>query len=335
MYKLYDTITLRSVIVLPKLRDLTGQKFGKLTAIKYLKKENEKSKWLCKCDCGKFHEVTPYTLVSGQSKSCGCSIHENKIRNDLTGKRFGKLTVIGFSHFKGSHSFWNVKCDCGLEKVIRARQLTSGDTKSCGCIGKFSKRYKLDNDRIYRMWNHMLSRCYNKNDSSYYRYGERGIIVCDEWKNSYHTFREWAINNGYSDELSIDRIDNDGNYNPNNCKFSTAKEQMNNTSTNHRIEYKGEIKTVSQWAELYGMDIMQLENRILRGWDIETALTKPIQSGLDREYCDFIKWNGEVHNISEWAKILGIKQTTLNARINAYGWSVDRAFTTPVNRRKK
>lgn len=256
---------------------------------------------------------------------------ERKPKKDLTGQKFGRLIVLGFSHYIKAAAVWDCKCECGNTKKIRMRCLLSGDTKSCGCIGKFTTTTGFNNDRIYKCWNHMIDRCTNPKSDRYKNYGARGIKVCDEWANDYHTFREWAIKNGYSEKLSIDRIDVNGNYEPSNCKWSTEKEQMNNMTRNHFYEYNGKKQTIAQWAEEYGMTYRQLEQRLRTGWDIESALTRPIQRGQQREYCHFIEWNGETHNVSQWAKILGIKQRTLDERLKR-GWSVEDAFTIPVNR---
>ena len=200
-------------------------------------------------------------------------------RKDLVGNKYGKLTVIGFSNVDAKgHTYWICKCECGGETIARSSHLLSGNVSTCGC-GKSHKRTHGDTGkRLYTIWSNMKSRCYNKNSSEYFRYGGRGISICEEWLD-YGVFKDWAINNGYSDELSIDRINNDGNYEPKNCKWSTAKEQANNTSRNRNV-------------------------------------------------CV----NGETHSVTEWARILGINQSTLSMRMNKYGWSEERAIKTEVKR---
>ena len=128
------------------------------------------------------------------------------------------------------------------------------------------------NTRLYRIWSKMKARCYNKKHNAFDRYGGSGIIVCKDWKNDFQSFKKWAIENGYSDELTIDRIDNNGNYEPNNCRWTTKKEQANNTCRNRLITYKGKTQTLAQWADSIGINKHTLHVRIdVRGWTIERA----------------------------------------------------------------
>ena len=121
----------------------------------------------------------------------------------------------------------------------------------------------------------MLGRCYNPNHMHFKRYGMRGITVCEEWKNNFQAFYDWAMSNGYRDDLTIDRIDNNGNYCPENCRWATMKEQCNNTRSNTLITYNGKTQTMAQWAKEIGMPYHKLVVRIARGWDVERAFTTP------------------------------------------------------------
>jgi len=153
---------------------------------------------------------------------------------DLTGKRYGKLTVLKYvGKDKNRHSLWLCKCDCGVEKTISSTALQAGQ-KSCGCEGArttLSQRmtkHGMYKSRIYDIWHCMKDRCYREGNSKYYLYGGRGIRVCDEWKNDFVPFYEWAMSNGYKDDLTLDRIDSDGNYEPSNCRWATVTEQNRN-----------------------------------------------------------------------------------------------------------
>lgn len=165
---------------------------------------------------------------------------------DLTGKKFGRLTVISrFGSTKSKSATWLCKCECGNEKIVQTCHLKSGATTSCGCYQKqrASESNVTHGDsktRLYSEWTHMKKRCYWKNYKYYYLYGGRGITVCDEWKNSFQSFKEWATNNGYSDELTLDRIDNNKSYDPLNCRWTTCYVQSNNRNFNHIVSYHGE-----------------------------------------------------------------------------------------------
>ena len=148
---------------------------------------------------------------------------------DITGNKYGKLTVIKFDHSNDGNSYWLCKCECGKETVARGSHLKTGNTKSCGCLSNTRNvKHNLTYTRLYKTWTNMKGRCYNKKDKNYKHYGGRGIKICDEWRNNFINFYNWSITHGYRDDLTIDRIDVNGNYEPENCRFITIKEQQSN-----------------------------------------------------------------------------------------------------------
>lgn len=197
---------------------------------------------------------------------------------DLAGQRFGNLTVIERAeNSKDGGAKWLCKCDCGNETVVKAGNLKSGHARSCNCLKK-EKHIAIHGQtgtRIYREWQDMKKRCYNPKRQSYKTHGARGITVCDEWLHDFKAFYDWALANGYSDSLTIDRKDVNGNYEPSNCRWATAKEQANNTRRNHLITYSGKTQTLQQWADEIGISRQVIERRIARGWGTEKALSTP------------------------------------------------------------
>ena len=186
--------------------------------------------------------------------------------------------------------------------------------------------------RLKNIYKLMKYRCTQPKYDKYQYYGERGISVCPEWADSFDTFREWALCHGYEEGLTLDRIDNDGNYEPDNCRWVTRKEQSNNKSTNHYLTFKGKTQSVQKWADELGVNYTMLEQRILDGWDVEKALTEPNRGTNHPSLATF---NGKTQRLYEWANELGMNKNTLNNRINQQGWSVEKALTTPVKKRPK
>lgn len=205
-------------------------------------------------------------------------------RIDLTGHKYGRLTVL--SHF--SDSLWNCKCDCGAFTVVRSDLLRSKKrpTRSCGCLQKeivsqycstHKKTHGETKTRLYRIWRGIKTRCFNASNSAYPHYGGRGITMCDRWKNSYEAFKEDMLE-GYSDGLEIDRIDNDGNYCKENCRWSTRKEQVTNRRSVILYEFEGESHSLKEWARIKGFTYGCLRRRVVKNkWPIEKALTEPLR----------------------------------------------------------
>ena len=214
---------------------------------------------------------------------------------DLSNRRFGKLTVLyreGFVKQGRQNVFtWKCICDCGNETHVTSHELTHGHTKSCGCIrreraSKLSYKHgESHTSRLYREWASMKLRCYSKNRKDYINYGGRGIKVCEEWKD-YFSFRNWALKNGYSDDLTLDRIDVNGNYEPLNCRWADAETQANNKRNSKFITYNGKRQTVSQWAKELNIPASRIFDRLSMGWSEEESLTiPPLTKGCFQNEC--------------------------------------------------
>lgn len=202
---------------------------------------------------------------------------------DLTGQRFGELTVLHRAENSLSRGTrWLCQCDCGRETVVFAGNLTRGNTTSCGCtrLAKTSQKLRTHGEtktRLYQIWYNMVTRCHNTNDPHFQHYGARGIVVCEEWRK-YENFRDWALSHGYTDSLTIERSDVNGNYHPDNCTWASRKQQANNKRTSRYVEFDGERRTVAEWAEHLGMDSRALWDRLfVQNWSVERALTTPLR----------------------------------------------------------
>lgn len=192
---------------------------------------------------------------------------------DITNNRFGKLVAIKEVEPRISPSGkvfrrYLCQCDCGNTTIATMEHLKSGHTKSCGCYKhEWTKqncvKHGQTGSRLYQIYQHMKERCYKQDNKSYHRYGGRNITICEEWlgDNGFQHFFDWAIANGYNDTLTIDRIDNDGNYEPSNCRWATREQQMNNVSYNVRLTYNGETHTIAEWSKITGIDQDTIQSR--------------------------------------------------------------------------
>lgn len=249
-----------------------------------------------RCDCGTEKEVRLASLKQGATKSCGCynreaasqRMFDMNIKNDLpVGYKSGRLTVAGKCFFMdcGRYrlQYAVCECECGEFTVVSSTYLRKRTTRSCGCLrnemaGNRTRTHGMSKTRLYREWAGIITRCTNKNDISYKNYGERGVTVCEEWLNSFEEFRDWALANGYSDELTIDRIDNHGDYTPENCRYGDDIVQANNRRNNRLETCWGETKTVANWSRDPRCQVSHevLQDRLQTlGWSIEVALTTP------------------------------------------------------------
>ena len=233
---------------------------------------------------------------------------------DLLGQRFGRLTVIGrMPNNKQNQAVWKCLCDCGNETIVESGHLRSGHTNSCGCYGRdrsadYHRTHGMKGTRLFSTYHTMKGRCYNPTDHKYYRYGARGIKMCDDWVNNPKSFFDWAMANGYKEGLSIDRIDNDGDYCPENCRWTDAKTQANNTSRNIRYKYGDKEMTVSEWADYLGITYSAAKTRIKRGNFDELFNTK------NGNY-KMVTHNGITKSIKEWAIALNLNYSTVRDRV--------------------
>lgn len=253
-----------------KLKDLTGQRFGMLTVVRRYERNDKYNKplWVCNCDCGKKNVIIKGSYLSeGRKWNCGCQNRCEFI--DLTGKRFGHVIVLSQAEPRRTHKgrkliMWNCKCDCGREFITRGENLKQGHKTDCGkCNYAHQKRSKAtskhgflkedapkENYRILNIWSNMKDRCDNPNFKFYKDYGGRGITICSEWHDNFETFCKWALNNGYRQGLELDRIDNDGNYEPSNCHWVTHYENCRNRRSTHWLNTPWGRITTSEFCRI-------------------------------------------------------------------------------------
>jgi len=203
---------------------------------------------------------------------------------DIKGLRFGKLVAVEYKG-KDAHqnAMWSCRCDCGNETIVRASNLISGKIFSCGCVAKQNAlKHGGSKTRLYNIWYGIIRRTEDYTRRDYKDYGGRGIRMCKEWRADFAVFRDWALASGYEDGLSIDRIDPDGNYCPENCRWSTRSTQENNKRHNVVITAHGKTLTAAEWERETGIPAYQIRKRIRLGWSEEKAVTEPISKKHQR-----------------------------------------------------
>lgn len=272
--------------------DLTGQRFGRWTVLRNTGiKERSSYLFECQCDCGTIKNIRSGSLKSGNSKSCGClakelsrkrekNLYNPKAIKDMTGQRFGNLVIEGMEERKPHEKVrWICRCDCGNKISLTRTMLLNRNEENlnCGCIEKFS--YNKEYPRLRRIWGNMKQRCLNPKNDSYAGYGGRGITICQEWQEDFANFAKWAIENGYSDNLTIERKDVNGNYEPSNCCWITSFEQQSNTRKNVFVTYKGERKTLSEWCRILNLKYATISYRLKNGYSVEDAFEKKANYG--------------------------------------------------------
>ena len=272
--------------------DITEQCFGRLVVIErvFPNTPAKQARWRCRCDCGKETTTITHSLKSGKTCSCGCLGSEKTIaRNkkgtiDLKGQRFGGWLVIERAEIsKGKGSRWKCICDCGNIKIVNGFYLRKGISTSCGCMRQENRKKNwkgsgLTRTRLGNIHYHMMRRCYDPNCKSFEDYGNRRIKVCEEW-HDLKTFYMWAISNGYSDNLTIERIDNNLGYYPENCTWIPKADQSKNRRNNHWMTLKGETRPMEEWSRLLGIPRSTIEWRLRNGRTEEQALATSRSKG--------------------------------------------------------
>lgn len=213
---------------------------------------------------------------------------------DLIGQTFGRLTVLDLDHKEQKYNtkgikdgfkyFYKCQCICGKQCIVDRNSLRFKRTQSCGCLKseiwvETRTTHNQSKTKLYNVWCGIKRRCYNTHQKSYKNYGAKGIIMCCEWLENFQNFYDWAINNGYKEGLSIDRINPSGNYEPLNCRWIGKKEQACNKTTNVNIEYNGEKHCIAEWARILGIKRETLKTRLNNGWGVEKAFTTPVKKG--------------------------------------------------------
>lgn len=269
-------------------KDIAGQKFGYLTAIEYDHFDGKYSYWKFRCKCGKYIVRRLDKIYRATTPSCGCYQqgireeaenkrkevqerkryrHDNAKRNrDLTGNKFGKLYVLSLlSEKSGLEAEYLCECDCGNKVVKKQKYLINpSNNHSCGCGRKNAACKDVSRNRLIGIYRNMIYRCYNENSPSYQYYGGKGITVNKIWlgDNGFEKFYQWAIRNGYADELTLDRINPNGNYTPDNCRWADSETQANNKTNNIHVEYYGKVMTLAQFSREIGAEYRLLREMV-------------------------------------------------------------------------
>lgn len=275
---------------------MIGVKSGKLTVIETYRErkgKNQKVNIMCKCrcECGNIVTIPSSAITKGHRVSCGCVQHFNF--NKYKGQFYNGIEILDLLDEKRKIVLCKCKCgnifSCKLAKLTESKNPIIGCSKCPNfiqytCKTKYIRKYKTEYNRIKRIYKGIKNRCYRRNDKDYHLYGARGIIICDEWlgENGFSNFEKWALTNGYNDKLTIDRIDTNKGYCPNNCRWVDFVVQANNRRNNIRYLFNGQMLTISQIAGLVHINKHTLRSRLRQGHDLKYALTTPIQRREDK-----------------------------------------------------
>lgn len=273
-------------------------------------------------------------------------MHTRKITNpivpvqDFIGRRFGRLVVVSFLgsrphphakyRAKSKARFWECLCDCGQIVEHHTSALNSGNVRSCGCLRRDqryiskNKKHGMTNIPEHNVWSQMLMRCHNTDHHAYELYGGRGILVCEQWQNSFATFIA-DMGRRPSPKHTLDRIDNNLGYSPENCRWATWREQSQNKRTNQFLTFQGQTLCIAEWERRLGFSSGLIRYRQKRGFSLENIMTTPPETRPTKA----ITYDGKTHCAAEWERLVGLKPGTLKYRLKA-GWSIEQALTIPA-----
>lgn len=254
------------------------QKFNMLTIVEDLGSANitRKRRVMAVCDCGVLKEYGFTQVQKGRCKSCGCI--KLKPFYDVVGNKYGSLTVVEELMRQRRSRMVLVQCDCGNRTMVDLNNLESGNTKSCGCVGRkktseLRRTHGLSKHLLYGVLGNIRSRCTNPNVDEYKNYGARGICICKEWLNDFLSFYNWCIKNGWREGLTVERIDNDGHYEPLNCKIAPDSVQARNKRNNIYLEYNGRNMVVADWSNELGIPFTTITQRLRMDLPIQMVLS--------------------------------------------------------------
>lgn len=273
-------------------------------------------------------KATSFVFLGIFMLASSVAVAQNAGMKNLTGKTFGKLRVIAEA---GRNSrkrvLWDCVCSCGNKKTASSALLINGHVQSCGCkvlevMKELHKTHGLRYSAEYMVWSGMISRCENSNCERFHNYGGRGIRICERWKRFENFFADMGPRP--SNEHSIDRRNNGGNYTPRNCRWATRLEQSTNRRNNRLLTFREETHCASEWSRQLGIPYRTIMSRIRYGLPVEKILSG---SRVVQRNHRFLEFNGERNTIAEWSRRLKIKSGTIAARLHR-GWNTERALTT-------
>lgn len=273
--------------------------------------------------------MTVFSLTGTGGAAIQMRLLPDKRIADLSGRTFGKLTVLAAWKRAGRRFLWECRCECGNQIFVINYNLLNGNTSSCGChqrsqTGKANSTHGLSGSPEFRVWQGINQRCHDPNCISFKNYGARGITVCERWLEFAAFYEDMGPRPSAAHQ--IERDDNNGNYEPSNCRWATQLAQANNKRSNVRVAHAGRVLTISQWSRKLGVEYATLRQRLSCGWPIERALAEPV---IARGNTPTLTYQGQTYTLAEWAAELGCNEDSLKSRLYR-GWTADRILETPI-----